>query len=270
MPIVKSPEETLEKIIESKCSIARFGDGEISILVDRISYPFQKYSRELADRMKEILQSDDEKILIGLPIGFYSMNNMNRMLRRAWKAHIALVYPRFCGYIDFGKTYYNANITRPYMGYNNIAYPVKIYEMFRKIWYHRDLLIIEGEASRLGVGNDLFAGAKSIKRILAPPENAFEKYLEIYSTAKRSANKNMLLLIALGPTATVLAYDLSKAGFQALDVGNIDIEYEWFLRGATFKEKIPGKYTSEARGGREVSNSHLNEEYHQEIIARII
>lgn len=31
-----------------------------------------------------------------------------------------------------------------------------------------------------------------------------------------------LILIALGMTATVLAYDLSKAGFWAIDIGHID------------------------------------------------
>ena len=44
-----------------------------------------------------------------------------------------------------------------------------------------------------------------------------------------------IILIALGPTATVLAYDLSKRGYQAIDVGHIDIEYEWFLNNASKK-----------------------------------
>ena len=51
--------------------------------------------------------------------------------------------------------------------------------------------------------------------------------------------KNKLILIALGPTATVLSYDLNKLGYQAIDIGHADIEYEWYLRKA--KKKIPIK-----------------------------
>ena len=35
------------------------------------------------------------------------------------------------------------------------------------IWEGRDIIFIEGEKSRLGVGNDLFDNAQSIHRILS-------------------------------------------------------------------------------------------------------
>ncbi|MBU4465609.1 MAG: DUF1792 domain-containing protein, partial [Actinobacteria bacterium] len=37
----------------------------------------------------------------------------------------------------------------------------------------------------------------------------------------------------LGPTATVLAYDLHRAGYRALDLGHIAKSYDWWLRGRT-------------------------------------
>ena len=40
-------------------------------------------------------------------------------------------------------------------------------------------------------------------------------------------------------------------GYQALDVGHIDIEYEWYLRKATNKIPIEGKYVNEAGGIKE-------------------
>ncbi len=39
--------------------------------------------------------------------------------------------------------------------------------------------IIEGEKSRLGIGNDLFNNSKSIKRIICPIINAFNAYDKI-------------------------------------------------------------------------------------------
>ena len=49
----------------------------------------------------------------------------------------------------------------------------------------------------------------------------------------------------MGPTATVLAYDLSRAGYQAIDIGHLDLEYEWFLRGEGVRVEVPGKYNNE-------------------------
>ena len=99
----------------------------------------------------------------------------------------------------------------------------------------------------MGIGNDLLDKAKSIKRILCPAENAFDKYEEILNNCLKF-QKDCLILIALGPTATVLAYDLGNKGYHALDIGHIDIEYEWYLKRAQRKIKIENKYVNEAGG----------------------
>lgn len=137
-----------------------------------------------------------------------------------------------------------------------------------KIWEQRNVLLIEGEKSRLGVSNDLFLKAKSIKRILAPAQNAFDKYDQIVDAAIRYP-KDHLILVALGPTATVMAYDLHCAGYQAIDIGNIDIEYEWYRMGTKEKVKIKGKYTSEVAGGSTVDDV-TDLAYHQQIERTIV
>lgn len=77
-----------------------------------------------------------------------------------------------------------------------------------------------------------------------------------------------LILIALGHTATVLAYDLSKLGYQAIDIGHIDIEYEWLRMGAKRKMPVPNKYVNEVREGR--IDTDLNDvTYQSQIIGRI-
>lgn len=69
-------------------------------------------------------------------------------------------------------------------------------------------------------------------------------------------------------TATVLAYDLAKNGYQAIDIGHIDIEYEWMLMGATEKIPVPGKFTNESQGGHDVVQC-LDPGYLSQIITRI-
>ena len=61
------------------------------------------------------------------------------------------------------------------------------------------------------MGNALFSCAASIKSILSPVKNAWNRYDEILSTILDfDMSKDTLFILALGPTATVLVYDLTK------------------------------------------------------------
>lgn len=116
------------------------------------------------------------------------------------------------------------------------------------------------------MGNDLFDNAQSIHRILCPPCNAFNSINRIRAEACKQ-NKNVLFLIALGPTATVLAYDLFKAGYQAIDIGHVDVEYEWWRMGARRKIKLERKYVNEVANGNQVADA--GEEYNKQVIIKI-
>ena len=111
----------------------------------------------------------------------------------------------------------------------------------------------------------MFDNAKSCIRILGPALNAYDKYEEILEEVLKT-DKDRLVLIAMGSTATILAYDLARLGYQAVDIGHIDIEYEWFLRGTEEKVKIEGKYVCEVVGGNNVPEYIDDEKYNGEII----
>jgi glycosyltransferase family protein len=154
------------------------------------------------------------------------------------------------------------------MDYDDKSQAADRFKAIRKIWDKRHVLLIEGEKSRLGVGNDLFENMASLQRILTRAENAYE-IIDALTHEVLKYPKETLVLIALGPTATVLAFQLAKNhGYQSIDIGNIDIEYEWFLKQATQKIKIQGKYSNEAPGGRIVEAVH-DAIYHNQIVARI-
>jgi len=112
---------------------------------------------------------------------------------------------------------------------------------------HKTPLVVEGENTRFGLGNELLSLAKKVKRILCPPKNAYKIYNKILERIKLE-NKEQLILLALGPTATILAYDLAKEGYQAVDIGHMDIEYEWYLRKADRKIDIENKAVNEVSG----------------------
>jgi glycosyltransferase family protein len=119
------------------------------------------------------------------------------------------------------------------------------------------------------MGNNLFNNTKSIKRIICPSINAFKVYDKIINTVLKYGEKRLILL-SLGPTATVLTYDLYKLGYQSVDVGHIDIEYEWFLRNATYKIQIENKYVNEADGNNYTFKVVQDKNYYKQIVAQIV
>lgn len=255
LPKVKSIDETLDKIINDKVSICRFGDSEFLYIIDKLNLPYQRQIPDLRNKMIEILSSNHSNILVGLPIGYYSLNNLKADAKITWRSQISWIYPRLKKYLPQNKEYYNASMTRLYIDYKDTSKSPAYFEKVMKIWEGREIILLEGDKSRLGVGNDLFDKAVKVERILAPAHNAYDKAKELLEETLKQP-KDKLILIAMGPTAKVLGYELALQGYQAIDIGNVDVEYEWYLRGATSKTKIPGKYTSEASGGRIVEDSN--------------
>lgn len=267
-PIVKSIEETLNRVIREKCSMSRFGDGEIFILLDMGGVGFQHYNKELAKRLRGILNSNDSNILICIHDAYGKIKeDRTDEEKKYWKKHLQKYGFKLFSILDTSRVFYNATCTRVYSIFNDKSNSEKLFDLWKKVYQDRDIIIVEGEKTRIGVGNDLLDSVKSIKRILVPAEEAFNKYDEIYKEVTK-AEKDKLILISAGPTATLLAYDLNKLGYQAIDIGHIDIEYEWFKAKTFDRIPIKGKYVNEAsyRNPEDI----IYKEYEKQIIAKIL
>ena len=267
LPHIKGIDETINEILEKKVSISRYGDGELMLIVGE-DLRFQNANPKLAKRLKEILKSNISNHIIGLFDVYGDLSKYNEDFQDFLRKFF-YTYKRKFQYslIDMKKDYYNAFISRPYIIFQNKSKATEHFNMIKKIWENRDIVIIEGDRTRLGVGNDLFDNTTSCQRIICPNENAFDVYEKIIDEA-RGISKTKLILLALGPTATVLAYDLAREGYQAIDIGHIDVEYEWYLLGVSEKVALKNKYTNEVFGG----NSELeyqDEYYKNQIIAEV-
>lgn len=217
-----------------------------------------------------MLNSDINRLEIGLPDVFGDLSDYEIKAARFWKSYMGMYRGEMVRLIDKNKIYLNTNMTRFWSGYKNKGQVKKIIGLYKKIWKDRNVVFVEGELTRMGVGNDLFDGVSSVQRILCPAKNAWNKYSEILATIlELNLNENTLFILALGPTATVLAYDLTKAGYQALDLGHLDVQYEYSLRNANGKIALEGKYVNENTAGREVSDSIIDADYQNSVIARI-
>lgn len=259
--------ETVDKIVNDKHSIARFGDGEFKWILGIKQNSFQKDSNELAKRLEEVLKNNDNKnLLIGINGTFNSFDECVFNAKSYWKEFLINNSDKLYELLP-DIIYCDSNITRPYIDYKDKSKEniQAKFDNLKRIWDDRDVVIVEGEFTKLGVGNDLFDNCKSINRIICPATNAFDKYDEIVN-AIRKQSKDKLILMSLGPTATVLAYDMSKEGYQCIDTGHVDIEYMWFLNGAKNKEEVEGKFVNEVSSKVE---DITDETYINQIIARV-
>lgn len=271
---IYNPQETIERILDYHYSVCRYGDGELDMITslkegydESRKSDFQTYDMRLAKRLKEILKKgSSDKLLVCIPYVWKNPKGLvaksSLFVKRSFVNNCTEIFDSINPSSVYGDSYF----TRFYIDFKDKDKGDYI-RLCRQIWEGRDVCIVEGEQSRLGVGNDLFDNAKSIERILCPAVNAFAVYEQILA-ASRQTDKSKLMLIALGQTATVLAYDLAQEGYQAIDIGHIDIEYEWFRMKATKKVPIPHKYVNEVKEGR-VYTDEKDMVYLSQITARI-
>ena len=264
-PTVLSIEQTIDFILEKKVSVIRFGDGEIT-LIDGQDLPFQKWDKILAEKLEEILCVKENKLLICIPGMWEDLSIFVPYAHHFVKHHLYRYNHIWGKVLSYETMYGDTGVTRHYLGYNDKSNAGNIFKKIFAIWEGKDAVLIEGSKSRLGVGNDMFDNAKSLRRILCPPENAFSKYEEIKKEALNIGKENLILL-SLGPTAKVLAYDLFLAGYRVVDIGHIDMEYEMFLRKETKQVKVPHKYFNEINERNPVDCN--DKDYVEQIIVTI-
>lgn len=267
-PKILNTTKTIDHLINNKVSVARFGDGEFDLVLNNRSLAFQENNNLLRKKLIEILKTTEQNIYVCIPYSLISTSNMNKKSKFFWNLYKNRNYQNLIPYFNFKNIYGDSLFTRLYMDYEDKSNSSQLFNKLFEVWKSKNILIIEGSESKLGVGNDIFENVKSIKRILCPSTNAFKNYNEILEKIIEFAEKENLILISLGPTATVLAFDLAKLGYWAIDIGHIDIEYEWMKVGAVDKINLENRKVWEVNNVTNM-NVSIDESYKKSIIYEI-
>lgn len=233
---VYSVDETIAALIDTDNSLVRFGDGEI-ILIAGIASVTQSENEELSKRLIQVIESDEEKLLIAVYDIFQGMTHLHRNSQVFWRKHLLKYRKYYNRYCKSGRTYYNTFMSRCYYSMKDRENCDRWFEKIKKIWDGKSVVIVEGEQTHNGVDNDLLQKAAQVKRILCPSRNAFAKYDEILKACMKYEKENLFLL-SIGAAAKPLAYDLFQKGYRVIDIGNLDLEYEWYLRKSKGKMEL--------------------------------
>lgn len=270
-PKVMLIDATIQHILDHQSSVSRFGDGELMIILGH-SIGFQSFDIKLQKRLQKILKNKENSHLIVTVPDIFTQEKLALRTdenQKFWRKHLTKHRKDWYRYMDRSKIYYNTAISRFYYPVKDKNQSILYADLLKKIWQNKELLIVEGEFSRLGIGNDLFKNSSSLQRIICPAKNAFDNYDQILTETKKLSN-NKLILIALGPTATVLAADLAAEGFWAIDIGHVDMEYMWMEQQTQGRTPIKGRILNEVSAEQDNALSPEEEEnYLKSIIIKI-
>lgn len=220
-PTIKTAEETINELITTNKSIARFGDGEIMV-ADGKDIPFQRAEKELTQRLREILAEPQENLLVGLPSSYYKPCIVGEK-NPVYKNFALYAVPQVRRMID---KFINYDIEYSEMSINNINY----FDTWINFFQNKKLVLVGCKEAFKSYKFNIFDTALKLDYEFVPNKHCFSVYDELFNKLC-TYDKDSIMILMCGPTACVLAADLSKNGFKALDLGHLAKSYDWHKRG---------------------------------------
>lgn len=206
----------------------RYGDGEIAHLFKtnpKYGSGGQCCSGEFRNKLINIFNNKNNKILVAFT-GYFNDNkfikenyigvlsNSTKRFIERYRTRLQKDFPNI-----FNTTLYSTEITRlPQLNVDNKKYVVN---MFNKLFIENDCVFI-GNDNVINLVQQKFINLfKNIEFIFGPSNNAYNSYDSIIENLFNIENlKEKLILISLGPTATVMSYDLAQQDYWTIDIGH--------------------------------------------------
>lgn len=220
--------ESLDHIARDRMSLARFGDGELGMLVNPVrDIAFQRNSPQLSRDLHRILAEPVDGLMIGMPQMIYDHGWM-LIYARFWPAirHIVPSDPQL--------RWANAHVTRP-LGFER--HRDTLVQGWRRCWNDRDVTLVTGAGSRFEILPAFFDNVRSMEDLHSLPRDAYDDLPRVID--RLTGKRRDLVLISLGPAGTVLAARLHTLGIQALDIGHLTSSYRSALLGDPAPEQSP-------------------------------
>ncbi len=228
---ILSEVESLKRIRDDRLSIGRFGDGEFQLMGGN-KIEFQKRNLSLRMLLRQAFTDlSMPNYVVGIPTLLMQtedpISNIWRESIKAGDIHRLLQLER---------AYHSAFISRPdSLGPEAADAEPDIWNLWRDIVRGRRIVLVQSKD--VGVNQEKFlAEATSIKLVKAPCAHAFTQY-DYLKEQVGEHDAESLFLISLGPTATVLAYELAAVGWQGIDIGQLWKFIEFHLTGRSTPDK---------------------------------
>ena len=127
--------------------------------------------------------------------------------------------------------YLNAHCLIKYIGLpNNYEVSENLMLREKKLFENKKIALVANKGILSKLDYDVFDLAAEKIIIEAPSKNAFQEYQSLLDKITSTVSKDYMICIILGPTATVMAADLTDMGYLAWDVGHIAKDYDAYMK----------------------------------------
>lgn len=240
-PFVEEEFQTVRTIIKNRASISRYGDGELKLChgKDQVAQPA---GEEITRRLREILRRNEPSFMVCIPRlrgrRDFLLHDEKVYLWWSKRYHTDKVFALYSHKVRYWSSFITRSDNAPHIDCADY------WETIKRIWEKRDVILCKGDHGKKfdGTGT-IFDTADSVKVYKAPKYDAFAEYTKIFHALVKMANDivyaggDPIIILSLGPTATVLAYDLYDLGYQALDLGHLGMFYSRTHRNAKTGKK---------------------------------
>ncbi|MFI5932823.1 GT-D fold domain-containing glycosyltransferase [Actinoplanes sp. NPDC051494] len=222
-------EETMRRVARDRLSLARFGDGELKIMLrPQYNLRFQPWSAGLAGELRAVLGLDGydpDRLLVAFPYTFRDAH---------WTSVWLDIWPEVKPLLNPDVHYGAAHVSRPiyfsHLGQRGV-------QLWRDVWDGQNVRIVTGEGSRFHLEPALFGNAKSVDFMYSAAKDAYADLPRLMEELE-AADPDKLYLLALGPCGTLLAAWLSQRGRWAIDMGHISESWANVFKGAAWPESL--------------------------------
>ena len=222
-------EDTMKRVARDRLSLARFGDGELKIMLrPQYNLRFQPWSARLATDLRAVLAMDGydaDRLLVGFPYTFRDAH---------WTSVWMDIWPEVKPLLNPIAAYGTSHVSRPiyfsHLGRHGV-------DLWREVWDGQDVCIVTGEGSRFHLEPALFGNTRSIDFLYSTATDAYADLPRLMDRLD-DADPDKLYLFALGPSGTLAAAWLSQRGRWAIDMGHISESWANVFAGGVWPEEL--------------------------------
>ena len=236
---ILSPEDTFELIKNHPKSFVRTGDGEVK-LMKGMDQPFQKYEKEIADRLTDMLEHPREDLYVGINRNYFIslLEKGNPEFYRRWAYEYRTFYREHCAadgtYIDSTFTSLNGETSREKQEI--------WYEKWKDLFAGRDIVVVCGEGILDKLEHDIFERAKSKRLIQGPRISAWDKHDELIHEITATVRKDQVLVFILGMAGKAMIPELTDMGYLCWDVGHLAKYYNAYMTNMEWTQENTAKF----------------------------
>jgi len=219
-------------------SYSRFGDGEYSIIMSKEDQQvyFDTATTEARERLLRVFREPADQHLIGIIseqtlVKRLTFANAVSKFKNTSATGLRSRMPLFSEYGEILLTLYGQLAQKSELVFEAGLFRNTNEQQHKTLWRDKDILYVTGSLQTSkdhGIDvHEMFDNARSLNIIETVTENALSKHYDeiIEKIVSFPEAKNKMILLSQGMAGTVLAYDLARQGFHAIDLGQPFVKY---------------------------------------------